>query len=177
MPNDGSTEGGTTTPPTGRPSEDGAETGPNLLAGIGGHHCLIEKTLVSDFSEEEQWNLLKDAQNFSTLFVEFDDAHLNELLGVMSIFSLTPGTTVVHKGQDATFLCIVLKGSLEIQLPKTVAKTGMKIEQGAIIGEMAYYEAGKRSCDVVAATEVTLGLITYDGTRKEKGLDWWWWWW
>jgi glutaminase len=62
------------------------------------------------------------------------------------------GSTIIHQGEDATFLCFLARGRVAIQIPDPAngAMRLTSIGPGVAFGEMALVDGGLRSADAVA---------------------------
>jgi CRP-like cAMP-binding protein len=124
----------------------------------------FEKMLHSDVSDTEALDMLLNLQaESSPLFVHFSHADLTALASVLSVMCFEDQETVITKGENATFAAIVLSGSFEVIVSNNLR---FPVLTGETLGEMAFFESGKRSASVVASSSdggapAVLGTIRF----------------
>ena len=115
--------------------------------------------LHSDVSDTEALEMLLELQAEGTpLLSTFSHSDLSLLASVLSVMYLEDQETVITKGENATFAAIVLSGSLQIIVDDNLKFDVLK---GETLGEMAFFESGKRSATVVSAGTAALGTIRF----------------
>ncbi len=117
----------------------------------------------------ERAELLED----TSLSMEFTWTELMELSQYMGTMRLRTGATVFKEGDREVFMCIVVKGGVNI-LKKDEHMTDRRVAQigrGKMIGEMSMIDNCPRSATAVAVIDTTLVTLTKESmTRlfKEK---------
>jgi CRP-like cAMP-binding protein len=109
----------------------------------------------------------------TSLSMEFSWAELLDLARYMGTLRYRKGATVFEEGDRDIFMCIVVKGGVNILKkdermdPKRVTVIGV----GKVIGEMSMIDNNPRSATAIAAaatTLVTLSRESMDRLFKEK---------
>lgn len=109
----------------------------------------------------------------TSLSMDFTWKELLDLSHYMSTMSFAKGATVFEEGDTDIFMCIVVKGSVDILKKdehlnvKRVAVLGV----GKIIGEMSMIDGSPRSASAVAAADTVLITLSKEGMNqllKEK---------
>ena len=109
--------------------------------------------LKSDISAEEVELLLTELQTTQKLFRGFKGRDISILAESFSTMSFASEQTIAERGETGTWFGVLLQGRMRLRLP-TVQ---IFLEPGAIIGEMAIFEANAvRSVTVEGAED---GLI------------------
>lgn len=95
-------------------------------------------------------------------FASFTDEVFDALLDRIHVVECQSGETLMHMGQTASSLYIVVEGRLEGALILKEQRIPLgEIGPGDICGEIGYFTGGKRTAEVVALTEAKLLEIPY----------------
>jgi hypothetical protein len=78
------------------------------------------------------------------------------------LFCLSNETCVVVV-VGSSFCALLLSGELSASVESGVCFT---MPAGSWLGEMAYFEEGRRSADIVATADSLLAVVSYDGTAR-----------
>lgn len=116
--------------------------------------------------------MLEDSQMFGDL----EWPEIQALAGYMQAYRADRGTTLFREGDGGSYLCLVVKGSVDIckedraRETKVVATVG----SGKTLGEMAMVDGEPRSATAVAAAPTTLAVLTRENftrlTQEKPGL-------
>ena len=80
---------------------------------------------------------------------------------------LEPGETLVRQGEEGTEMFLLLGGTLEVEIDgEVVAELGV----GALVGEMAVFEGGRRTATLRAASHCRVALVPA-GCLSEAKLE------
>ncbi len=112
----------------------------------------------------ERAELLED----TSLSMEFTWAELMELSQYMGTMRYRKGATVFREGDREIFMCIVVKGGVNI-LKKDEHMRDIRVTQigrGKMIGEMSMIDSCPRSATAVAVIDTTLVTLTSDSMKR-----------
>ena len=109
----------------------------------------------------------------TSLSMEFTWAELLDLSRYMGTMKYKKGTTVFEEGDRDIFMCVVVKGGVNIVKKDEhhAAKHVTAIGVGKVIGEMSMIDGNPRSAAAIAAADtilVTLSKESMDLLFKEK---------
>jgi acetate kinase len=116
--------------------------------------------------------MVDDIRNFLktrvSLFRQLADNRLDDLLQGSRVLSYEPNEAVVRIGEEASFLGVVLEGSLSVSL---VAESGVRKDisyftTGDTFGEMALMTGDKTIADIIAETHCQVLRIPVDLFRS-----------
>ena len=113
-------------------------------------------------SRNEALMLLEAAQGVSVHFRGFATGELAGLVGITSFVRLDADDALCARGERATFVAIVLRGSA-----KTRGGTGdaddskAVIGRGSTIGELAFFTGGRRTASCFAQPGTIVGVIEF----------------
>jgi CRP-like cAMP-binding protein len=118
------------------------------------------KTLSSDLNAAEASALFLALPSSNSNFKAFDAAELKSMSAVFSVLRIAAGERIITKGEEASFCGIVLSGSLNAVVSATLT---VPLGAGEMVGEMALFEGGSRSADIVVgpSSECILAVITF----------------
>lgn len=117
----------------------------------------------------------------SSLFRDIDASTAERLTQQADLFQLEPNEVLFQQDDEATFMCVVLEGSLEAvdgSRPETTDRLGV-IKPGEPVGEIALLLGGKRSAMVRAIEHTTLArfdsedfnALVHASPALEAGLE------
>ena len=112
----------------------------------------------------ERAELLED----TSLSMEFTWAELTDLSQYMGTMRYRKGATVFKEGDRDIFMCIVVKGGVNI-LKKDEQMQERRVAQigrGKMIGEMSMIDDCPRSATAVAVIDTTLVTLTKDSMNR-----------
>jgi len=148
---------------TGAGSARGAGTagGSSTSRGAGPQHqpTGFVKTLKSDIDAEEGLKRLETVCGQDAIFSDLTADDLKLLSRIFSFINVKVGGAIFRKGDPATFLALVVQGTAAVYVGNEKRPVGV----GSLIGEVAYFEGGRRTLDVGAETDCQLAVIFYDG--------------
>ncbi|UPR02783.1 hypothetical protein HOP50_10g61100 [Chloropicon primus] len=125
-----------------------------------------EKQLANLRAQNELFRYLDNIQFHSKCFRQFTTEEIKTIGSVMSMVPYKTGETIIKKGDESSFVVFMLAGKASINIKNDKGKTVSKIDLmvGDILGEMALFEGGVRSADVVSASDSTVvGLLEFTG--------------
>jgi acetate kinase len=95
------------------------------------------------------------------LFAGFPDERLDELVGGSRVASFEPNEAIVHYGEKATHLGVILSGAITASVLGAggTRQTVGRIEAGATFGEMALMTGDAMLADIVAESRCEVLLI------------------
>lgn len=111
---------------------------------------------------EHTWKVLGAAQGFSPFWHGFSEDEIRSLVlaSNVAVQRFRRGDAIICAGDDADHVALIIAGSAaaNVRDPNRPEKTITigTINMGEFVGEMALWEGGRRSADVVAATEETV---------------------
>eukprot|EP00462_Mataza_sp_D1_P020573 CAMPEP_0175130776 /NCGR_PEP_ID=MMETSP0087-20121206/6183_1 /TAXON_ID=136419 /ORGANISM="Unknown Unknown, Strain D1" /LENGTH=995 /DNA_ID=CAMNT_0016413009 /DNA_START=553 /DNA_END=3540 /DNA_ORIENTATION=- len=116
------------------------------------------KELLSEVSEEKALNLLKGIREQDLHYSMFSEEELELLVQVLAVLEFQEGDVVMKKGQESTFAAIILEGDFKAVVNETLT---VDLAVGSLVGEMAFFERGQRSADIVAKSSGILGVVSF----------------
>jgi CRP-like cAMP-binding protein len=105
-------------------------------------------------------DMIENAQ----MFHDFEWAQIEALSSYLRIYRARPGTILFREGDKGDFMCVVIKGKLEIHKEDNqhVDKTVTTVYPGRSIGEMTMVDGEPRSATAVVAETSMLAVLTRD---------------
>lgn len=104
------------------------------------------------------------------LFGGLDDEHLDRLVDMGEIVDLAPDEVLIHEGDVADALYVVLDGELEVTKQSGTSHIPLaQVGPGALQGEMAALEGGRRLASVRAITDAEVLRIPIEAMRELLG--------
>ncbi len=98
------------------------------------------------------------------IFSECTPDELMQLAGATTIRTAAPGDTVIREGEtDAREFFVVLKG--EAQVTRGSREVGA-LGPGDFFGELALFDPAPRNATIVAATELSLAVLSLPAFRE-----------
>lgn len=104
--------------------------------------------------------MLTQVKKSSPILQEVEEKDLHDLVKIFSFIRASTDEIIFHAGEQAQFLAFIMQG-------QCCAVFGDSLEQmrvmdaGSLIGEIAYYDAGRRSANVLAKTDCVLAVLYY----------------
>ena len=117
-------------------------------------------------AQNELVRLLDNIQFHSKCFRQFTPEELQTIGSVMSMQPYKKGEAIIKKGEESSFVVFILKGEASIDIKDKQGKvlSTIYLRVGDILGEMALFEGGVRSADVISASDETVvGLLEFTG--------------
>ncbi|OGS92425.1 MAG: hypothetical protein A2Z95_08225 [Gallionellales bacterium GWA2_60_18] len=95
---------------------------------------------------------------------DFEWAQIESLSSYLRVYRARPGTVLFREGDKGDFMCIVIKGKLEIHKEDNlhIDKTVSTVYPGRSIGEMTMVDGEPRSATAVAAETSMLAVLTQE---------------
>lgn len=96
------------------------------------------------------------------MFRGFEWPHIEALSGYVLLYRAVPDSILFREGDKGDFMCIVLKGKLEVHKEDNqhIDKTVATIFSGRSLGEMSMVDGEPRSATVVVAEPALLAVLT-----------------
>ena len=93
---------------------------------------------------------------------DFEWSQIEALSGYIQVYRAAPGAVLFSEGDQGNFMCIVLKGLLEIrkQDVQHEEKTVADVHAGRSLGEMAMVDSEARSATALVKQEALLAVLT-----------------
>lgn len=123
-------------------------------------------------SREEIASMLDNTQMFRGL----EWFQIEALSGYVLLYRAAPGSILFREGDKGDFMCIVLKGKLEVHKEDNqhIDKTVAAISSGRSLGEMSMVDGEPRSATVVVVEPTLLAVLTRENflliTRDKPAL-------
>ena len=96
------------------------------------------------------------------MFRDFEWHDIEVLSGYMQAYEADKGVTLFREGENGTYLCLIIKGKVDIikgdQHDKE--KVFTSIGPGKTLGEMAIIDGEPRSATAIVAEPTTLAILT-----------------
>lgn len=104
----------------------------------------------------------------SQLFADFEWREIEALAAYMQCFSTPAGTVVFKEGEPGSYMCLLVKGQVEILKNDHDDKPGRiaLITRGKTIGEMSIIDGEPRSATCVALQDSVLLLLTKENYTR-----------
>lgn len=123
-------------------------------------HSLAKLELVSTGlgSRDEIASMLDNTQMFRGM----EWFQIEALSSYVQLYRAVPGSTLFREGDKGDFMCIVLKGKLEVRKEDNqhIDKTVATIFSGRSLGEMSMVDGEPRSATVVVVEPTLLAVLT-----------------
>lgn len=105
-------------------------------------------------------DMIENAQ----MFQDFEWAQIETLSNYLRIYRAKPGTVLFREGDKGDFMCIVIKGRLEIHKEdnRHVDKTVTTVHPGRSLGEMTMVDGEPRSATAIVAETSILAVLTQE---------------
>ena len=101
------------------------------------------------------------------IFAEFSDEQLEKFIRFMEVQPVRQWTEIVKQGQHGDAMYLVLEGELRVRLMIGGKETTLvTLGAGEFFGEIALFDQGPRSADVVANKDSTLLMIADGAFQK-----------
>jgi hypothetical protein len=96
------------------------------------------------------------------MFKDLEWVQIEMLSGYFQLYRAAPGTTLFREGDRGDFMCVVLRGTLEIHKEnnKHIDKTVTTVFPGRSLGEMTIVDGEPRSATAVAVEQSLLAVLT-----------------
>ena len=120
-----------------------------------------QRVLGSEADPEEGRRLLAAVQLSSPHFHGFDANEVKLLERCLSVIYISEGDEILCKGQEGTFWCLVLEGSVRVMGIGDKRTPTVMLHTGAIVGEMALFTGGIRNADTVGVDDATLAVMSF----------------
>lgn len=106
-----------------------------------------------------------DMLDGTVMFKDFGWPQIEKLSAYLHLYRATPGTVLFHEGDQGDFMCVVLKGKLEILKRDTQHedKVVSTVLAGRCLGEMALVDSEPRSATAVVVEKAILAVLTQEG--------------
>jgi len=96
-----------------------------------------------------------------TLFREFDDARISQLVEGSRQLTVEPNEAVIEFGEEGRFLGVMIDGTAEVSVVDDGGKRHKlsELKTGDIFGEMSLLTGDKTVADVIGITRCTVLLV------------------
>ncbi len=113
---------------------------------------------------EQMCEMIADTQ----LFSDFEWQDIEALASYVQCYQVGAGTTVFHEGDPGHYLCLLVRGQVEIRKNDHEGKPHrmVMITRGKTIGEMSIVDGEPRSATCVAVQDSELLLLTRDNYAR-----------
>jgi len=122
---------------------------------------------VSDLHEHLERSAIVDRLRLTPLFGGLDDTQLDRLVEMGEIVDLEPSALLIREGDDADALYVVLDGELDVT--KLAGRSEIplaRVGPGALQGEIAALEGGRRLASVKAVTAAEVLRVPVAALRE-----------
>lgn len=107
-----------------------------------------------------------DALRLTPLFADLQPEHLERLAASAEPMSLRAGDFLIREGEQADDMFVIVAGELEVTKRSGTSEIPLaRVGPGAIQGELAALERGRRMASVRAITDTQALRIPYDAVR------------
>jgi len=101
------------------------------------------------------------------LLADFTDQQLEQFVQFMHVHRVGPGTQIVKQGQNGDGMYMVLEGEVRVRMVVGVTETTLAtLGPGEFFGEMAIFDDGPRSADVLTNQDSVLLKISSEAFDK-----------
>ena len=122
---------------------------------------------MSDLHEHLERSAIVDRLRLTPLFGGLDDTQLDRLVEMGEIVDLEPSAVLIREGDDADALYVVLDGELDVT--KLAGRSEIplaRVGPGALQGEIAALEGGRRLASVKAVTAAEVLRVPVAALRE-----------
>lgn len=118
----------------------------------------LELVSTGPGSRDEIASMLDNTQMFRGM----EWFQIEALSSYVQLYRAVPGSTLFREGDKGDFMCIVLKGKLEVRKEDNhhIDKTVATIFSGRSLGEMSMVDGEPRSATVVVVEPTLLAVLT-----------------
>ena len=124
------------------------------------HHRLDSLQLIGagESFRDELCSLISTTQ----MFRDFEWHDIEALADYMQAYEANKGSTLFHEGDSGTYLCLIIKGTVDIYKEDHHSKEKIfaTIGPGKTLGEMAIIDGEPRSATAHVAETTTLAILT-----------------
>ncbi|HEX5337956.1 MAG TPA: cyclic nucleotide-binding domain-containing protein [Gallionella sp.] len=124
----------------------------------------LEPLGAGKLSASQVASMLDDVQ----MFRDFEWTQIEALSAYLQLYQASPGAVLFREGDHGDFMCIVLKGKLEIHKEDHlgVDKTVATVLPGRSLGEMTMVDGEARSATAIAVSDATLAVLTQENFQN-----------
>ena len=140
-----------------------ADSDPSSSTSALSDDASFTKTLSSDVGESAALALLREVVPLDPVFSTFNALDLELLARYLSVLRFEVGEKIISKDEPASFCGIILQGKFEAVISESQS---FSLGPGSLVGEMSYFEGGKRTADIVSAAASVLAVISFADLRK-----------
>ncbi|WP_415902473.1 Crp/Fnr family transcriptional regulator [Neptuniibacter sp. QD29_5] len=99
---------------------------------------------------------------------EFSYEHIQYLAEHMDLYQLKKGESLFSEGEKCSYFVLIIKGQLDVlkKDDQNKLKKIVTLRAGNTIGEMGLIDNETRSATVVAATDISVLVMTTEGFKK-----------
>jgi CRP/FNR family cyclic AMP-dependent transcriptional regulator len=129
----------------------------------------LEKIGADQVTSAEICAMLDGAQ----MLRDFEWLQIEALSAYVQLYRASPGSVLFSEGDQGDFMCIVLKGRVDIRKQdiKCADKSVATVQAGRSFGEMALVDGEVRSATALVKDEALLAVLTKDSfmsIRRDK---------
>lgn len=114
--------------------------------------------------KEEVCEMIADTQ----LFADFEWRDIEAMSNYVQCYQVTAGTVVFKEGDAGNYMCLLIKGEVEILKDDQEGKPRriVAVTHGKTVGEMSIIDGEPRSATCVASQDSVLLLLTKDNYAR-----------
>jgi glutaminase len=107
------------------------------------------------------------------LFADWESSSVEELLSHTTPREVSSGQVIIQAGTSARSLYFLMQGRVDISIPIATGASRRisTIDAGNVFGELALFGQGRRTADVVAASNVTIRELSADQLASLGGTS------
>lgn len=107
-----------------------------------------QRSLGSDVTVQEAYDLLLKIRESGKLFREFTEEDISIIAEVFSVIAFKANEHVIEQNEEATFCGVCLRGTFTV----IIGDMTVELQPGQLLGEISLFEGGVRTADVIASS-------------------------
>jgi len=124
------------------------------------------ETKPQETAFDEHVNTVTEMLNGVELFAPLSDEETNRLAESSRVSVYAPGEAIVRKGREGKSMFVILRGSVEIQIPSDGGTRVLNtLRENEYFGEMSLLTGEPRTATVVAVEETEVLIITKESLK------------
>ena len=118
-------------------------------------------------ADENGLEKLKDFMANNSIFQEIlTEENIEAMYEYMDVIPYKAGATITQMGENASWTGFILEGDLDVLVGDSKKKKVATMQDGDMVGELAFLEGGLRTADCVASTDGVIAALSFETLQK-----------